>query len=225
MPCRVPRYNSACRNIFSHYTPRANHRALSECYPTQDCRIRAYRHAVLYDCRLHRPLVGNGLAVDACSGLPIVRKHDAVPDKHIIADRNAFADEGVGRDLAAYADLRATLDLDECADLAFVPNLAPVEIDKAEVTDVLPELDVDELDCSLLQTDAAHEYPLGSRHCFGTVEVDLAISHRRRAVSSGWCPMAIARGPESSSTTESTAYVMADTAKAASGSAPSRNAR
>jgi hypothetical protein len=65
-----------------------------------------------------------------------------VTDEGVILDGHALADERVTGDLAAPPDGRVLLNLDEGADLGFVADRAPVQIDEFTQPDALTEPDV-----------------------------------------------------------------------------------
>src|SRR5207249_8862098 len=76
------------------------------------------------------------------SGIAIIDKDNVVPDEHAILQYHSFTNEGVTGDFAVRPDLCTLLYFDESPNLAAIPNLTTVQIDKLINLDVLAELHV-----------------------------------------------------------------------------------
>jgi hypothetical protein len=83
------------------------------------------------------------LSVCSCGpGIRIVNKRHSVAHKNVVFNGYPFAHEGVARDLAASSHSRILLDLYEGADLRFIANIAPVEIDEFRELHATTEPDI-----------------------------------------------------------------------------------
>ena len=104
-----------------NHRARPNERASSDRHSAQDRSTTSNGGASADSRRNDRPVCLSLKAITRrCSGISVIRKHDAMPDEDVVFDRDAFAHEAVGRDLAPATYLGALLDLDERADFRFL---------------------------------------------------------------------------------------------------------
>src|ERR1700733_3293910 len=139
---RISSHDTVRGNVLGDHAAGADNSVLTDCDVRENSCARSDRCAFLDYGTFDLP-VCFGLQISVAgrgARVGIVDKGNSVADENVVLNDYAFTNKCVAGDFAALADASILLDLHECANLGFIADFAPIQVDELGELDVLSKL-------------------------------------------------------------------------------------